>query len=393
MLLQSKPNTTVQQSRNNKNARILHPTPGKNNTTKTTTTNHSLFKQFDENDDLPRQICQHCIHKTEQTYNFINTCKLVNETYKKCLTGTDPQIKVETIFLEPMPMHEEYLLEVKQEPETPDEDNHRTLEHQYTQNPNILMDFVRLGKQFGCKSLLMRYFTEREGAERLSMHFCMTSFIDSNFPQNYDGFMELCRREMTDEQCAAASEETLRKNTELNLELCYGRITSSKIYMVSCCEIPDEYFIETVIGFYKINERKTSRVTELIVQKIEKQLNVKINKRGLILNRKYPEFVAKIDGVTDDAVIKMKFPKHNKDFLKYIDNDKNLKLKAKMEMHLLMLMTNLRTGYLCLIDPNFANTNTIIKVDFNERYFAEVLRKSQAFWMTKIYPALLKTVT
>lgn len=96
---------------------------------------------------------------------------------------------------------------------------------------------------------LMKFYTEPNNVEKLSMHHLQSS----SKPTNPLDFVQYCKLVMTADACKEAALATLEQNDcPLWHELRYGRITASKAYEAAHCNVLDGTLTQTILGARKI---------------------------------------------------------------------------------------------------------------------------------------------
>lgn len=259
-------------------------------------------------------------------------------------------------------------------------------------NQQTFLDKVLKAGKSDTGSHLIKFFSQSRG-QGLSMHH--NAVLYDGDKQNVQAFLNYVSAKLTREACTAACSTTTDQSDNNNWhELRYGRITASIIYEAAHCDTPDGTLVEKILGaqnFDTIAMKRGRLLEPQVLQKVAIRLNKKINKCGLLLSAKFPQFGASPDGICDDAVIEVKCPMSSKTAKNYYSEDK-IKNKFKAQIQLQMLLHEKSKGYFCIADPQFeVNGNILILLEnFDENFITAVVKEASVFWSKAIFPKLMR---
>ncbi|XP_026736708.1 uncharacterized protein LOC113500198 [Trichoplusia ni] len=218
-------------------------------------------------------------------------------------------------------------------------------------------------------------------------------------------FKEKCVEEFLKKVEISASvikkvEEETREQSKSRLwyELRYGRITASRGFEVSRCKTNDGTLVALILGakIPDTTSMKRGRMLEDEVRKsVEKKLNKKINKCGLVLNSTYPMIAGSPDGIFEDGIIEIKCPNTIKTYKTYIKNGEPTE-KYNTQMQLQMFLTGKKNCFFCVADPGYCKNKKveILSVQYDPIYIENLIKvKLLEFWKINIYPLLFNSIT
>lgn len=130
-----------------------------------------------------------------------------------------------------------------------------------------------------------------------------------------------------------------------------------------------------------------------VISVVAKNLNVKVNSCGAIIDPRYPVVIGSPDGVGDGFVMEVKCPTCEKVISNYLTKEDRPKDKYYAQIQLQMFLYKCRKGYFCVADPKFEQNNkvTVILVKYSEVYVKSLIDKSVSFWKINIFPKLLQS--
>lgn len=255
----------------------------------------------------------------------------------------------------------------------------------------FLERILKAGKS-DTSSHLIKFFNTNL-LQGLSMHH--NAVLYDGDKQDVQAFLHYVAAKLTDEACTAACSTTKTQNESHGwYELRYGRITASVIYEAAQCKTTDGSLIEKILSAQNVDTiaMKRGRMLEpLVLQKVANRLKKKIDKCGLLLSAKYPEFGASPDGICDDAVIEVKCPMSSKTTENYYSDGK-IQNKFKAQIQLQMLFYGKNKGYFCIADPEFEdNGNVLIVIEnFDRNFITAVIKRASVFWSKAVFPKLMR---
>jgi hypothetical protein len=229
----------------------------------------------------------------------------------------------------------------------------------------------------------------------LSVHKIISSLKTNAFKTQND-FKSLLVRELKNhdlsEVCSNTSEQF---KSELWCELRYARITASKLYETAQCHTAYGALTKKILGAKTFNDNKYMKrgrdLEPLVVEAVQAHLKVKIHKCGLVLHEKYPLFGSSPDGISNEFVLEVKSPYTAISMKNYFD-DKGPKLKYRLQILLQILMSDKQYGIFCVAKEDFETSKKIkiMKVARDDALVLQYMSKAESFWMTNIFPKLLK---
>ncbi|XP_047997651.1 uncharacterized protein LOC125235214 [Leguminivora glycinivorella] len=176
-------------------------------------------------------------------------------------------------------------------------------------NSSVLLKFLEEGKKRNiedCELLKYQPTYSVSETQAVSMHQLVWNFKE----KCVDEFLK--KVELSASLITKVEEETREQaDSCLWYELRYGRITASRAFEVSRCKKNNGTLVSLILGA-KIPDTpamRRGRVLEDEVRKtVEKKLNKKINKCGLVISSAYPMIAGSPDGIFEDGVIEIKCP-------------------------------------------------------------------------------------
>ena len=122
---------------------------------------------------------------------------------------------------------------------------------------------------------------------------------------------------------------------------------------------------------------------------IVKRMKLNVQKVGVRLSSQFPEFGASPDGLSDDYVIEIKCPEHEKSVKNYIGNNV-ITPKLMAQMQLQINFCNRSKALFCVAAPNFEKSKDvkILPVDFDPELTASLIQKARLYWEKNVFPVL-----
>jgi len=165
-------------------------------------------------------------------------------------------------------------------------------------------------RKFDCQ--LSRHFIQFGLDRDLLVHALMLQFCNTNMYKDADNFLNFASIEMAKRSCGDVAKNTIDQNqSTMWKELRYGRIIASRIYEIAHCKTPQGILVEQIIGALKrdTNAMERGRRLELEVLKVlEKNLQTRLHRTGLLLSPNFPILAASSDAVGEDFVVEVKCP-------------------------------------------------------------------------------------
>lgn len=191
-------------------------------------------------------------------------------------------------------------------------------------NSSFFTTLIQKSKEKNVDSQITRHsFTVPERMTySLSMHQLLINFIENNETSATD-FLRFIKSQMSQEICQKIQQQTREQSDNLLWhELRYGRITASILHEVAHCKTSNGNLILRMLGaskkFDSFAMNRGRQLEQSVVAVVEKQLNKKLNKSGLILIPKFPLFGASPDAIGEDFVVEIKCPSTEKSISYFI---------------------------------------------------------------------------
>ncbi|XP_046743008.1 uncharacterized protein LOC124409445 [Diprion similis] len=257
------------------------------------------------------------------------------------------------------------------------------------QQETFLEKILKSGKS-DTGSHLIKFFS-KSLLQGLSMH--QNAVLHNGDKQDVQVFLDYVAAKLTNEACTAACSTTMNQNENHSwYELRYGRITASVIYEAAHSNTIDGTLVEKILSpqsFDTIAMKRGRMLESQMLQKVTNRLQKKIDKCGLLLSAKFPEFGASPDGICDDAVIEVKCRMSSRTVKNYYTDGK-VHNKFKAQIQLQMLFHEKNEGYFCIADPGFEDNGnvSIVIENFDENYMTAVMKRASAFWKILMKPKM-----
>lgn len=218
-------------------------------------------------------------------------------------------------------------------------------------------------------------------------------------PVRVSEFRAFCQNIIKEEACKRAFSATKRQSDSRYWHLLrYGRITASNIYDAAHSKAEGGGILkEVILGASRLPLTKAmergKRLEGPVFDMINKKLNLKIKKVGIMLHPDFPEFGASPDGITSNYVVEIKCPMHEKSLKNYI-KDSNIAPKFLAQMHLQMKLCNKSKALFCVAAPDFEQSKevTICSVDFDEKLSDFLINSARSYWEKYIFTTLMESV-
>ena len=128
-----------------------------------------------------------------------------------------------------------------------------------------------------------------------------------------------------------------------------------------------------------------------VLQIVKKRMKLNVQKVGVKLSSQSPEFGASPDGLSDDYVIGIKCPEHEKSVKNYIGNKDVIAPKFMAQMQLQTKFCNRSKALFCVAAPDFEKSKDvkILPVDFNPELTASLIQKARLYWEKNVFHVLL----
>ncbi|KAB0802959.1 hypothetical protein PPYR_05145 [Photinus pyralis] len=161
----------------------------------------------------------------------------------------------------------------------------------------------------------------------MGVHTLAVNFIVGE-GQGVDNFFTFCEERMTPEMCNICFIATKEQSSSvLWHELRYARITASKVYEAARCKTLSGSLVEFIFGA-KLKEtaaiNRGKLLEDEVLSVLQKQLNMKFSKVGLMLSGKYPVFGASPNAVNEEFVVEVKCPSSEKTVNAYVTKDNKI---------------------------------------------------------------------
>ncbi|XP_046142526.1 uncharacterized protein LOC114882098 [Osmia bicornis bicornis] len=206
-------------------------------------------------------------------------------------------------------------------------------------NSTFLQNILKKAEEKQIDSQLSRHnfeVLERE-CYSLSLHHLLIAFL-MNGGSAANDFIRFAMSKMTAQLISKTEVET-RQQSESSLwyELRYGRITASVMHEAAHCKTADGSFTNKILGaakkFDSALTRRGKNVEKTVISEVEKLINKRLKKCGIILIPQCPMLGASPDAMGEDFVVEVKCPGSDKTFSQYIANNEiTSKYKAQIQI-------------------------------------------------------------
>lgn len=266
--------------------------------------------------------------------------------------------------------------------------------------PDFLQDFILEAAKNKVSSEIFKYFSPTEPVMRLGLHQMVIQFKKENpLEENVDVFLQFASQLMTENLCEEVCRQTIGQNSKkLWHEIRYGRITASVINEAAHCNTSEGSLVNKLLGVSKVKPTEAMErgivLEKSVLNTIKTKLNLNIiNENGIFLNKNNPIIGASPDGLTEDAVIEIKCPRHAKSINNY-NKDNKITPKCDAQIQIQIYLCNKKKAIFVVADVNFENKNIVnyITVDYDATLTLNLIEKSEQFWKKYVYPLLLKSV-
>lgn len=264
------------------------------------------------------------------------------------------------------------------------------VEEKHEEIPTFLEKFIDRAIKHGASSQIVKYFSD-DVLLNLGIHQLLCCFQSAK-KKSPDEFISYAASKMSMDLCAKVFEKTKEQShCSLWHELRFSRITASKIYETSRCKTAGGSLVENIIGSSKIYDTpamKRGRDLEAsVIRVVEKKLQTKLFRGGLMLSEQFPILGASPDAYNDDLVVEVKCPSSEKSILNYISNDNIINNKYLAQIQMQMFLMKKKCGAFCVADHLFEKNNqvTIINVSYDEQFLMPIIEKAVDFWKNQIY--------
>uniref|UniRef100_A0A8D9F294 YqaJ viral recombinase domain-containing protein n=1 Tax=Cacopsylla melanoneura TaxID=428564 RepID=A0A8D9F294_9HEMI len=237
-----------------------------------------------------------------------------------------------------------------------------------------------------------------ESASQLILHRSIFAYKEAQGFEDAEMFQSFLNSLMSPEVCKEIEERTkCQSESKLWHELRFGRITASKIYEAVNCKKIDGSLVESLLGARKLKDTvfmERGRILEKsVLQVVEKQLKIKIEQCGLILNSDWPILGASPDGLNETHAFEVKCPMSIKTVTNYVKNG-NVTPKYLYQIQIQMYFSGRENGFFCVAAPDFEKTKNveIIPIVLDRSFCEDILSKARTFWEKAIFPVLFKMV-
>ncbi|KAB0802565.1 hypothetical protein PPYR_04751 [Photinus pyralis] len=200
---------------------------------------------------------------------------------------------------------------------------------------------------------------------------------------------EICNK------CFIATKE--QSSSVLWHELRYARITASKVYEAARCKTLSGSLVESIFGA-KLKEtaaiNRGKLLEDEVLSVLQKQLNMKFSKVGLMLSGKYPVLGASPDAVNEEFVVEVKCPSSEKAVNAYVTKDNKIVNKYRAQIQLQMLVNNKKSGIFCVADTNFESNKviTVVRDEYDHDFIQPIIEMAVDFWKAAIFPKVLNSL-
>lgn len=258
---------------------------------------------------------------------------------------------------------------------------------------DIVVDYSKeVGRN---NSVLTKYFKEPSPVEKLSLHYLLQTYLETDGNVDASKFEQYCSQTMTEENCIAASLQTSNQaDSPLWHELRYSRVTASKAYAAVHCKTGG-VLVETVLGASKLKDSaamKRGRVLEKqVLATVENKFKIRVKTCGLRLNNMHPFVGASPDAVCDEFVVEVKCPAKVDSFKKYLTKNNEVTARYKAQIQLQMFFYKKNKALFCVAHPDYEQTKdvTTVFVNYDQEYCDDILSKCAEFWRKFIFPVLI----
>ena len=269
-------------------------------------------------------------------------------------------------------------------------------------NSNFLKDIMNAAKDKCLDSQLSRFHfhIKTRDVYALSMDQLIIDFCKQKDTQVYDStfFLKFVLKKIAPELCLDAEKLTKEQcNCLLWFELRYGRITASKFYEAAHCKTKDGSLVNQILGVSKKYDsflmERGRNLEDKVLKVVQQKQNSAIKKCGFIVIQKVPFLGASPDGIIQDCPVEVKCPGNSKTYANYVSNGQ-LKDKYKAQIMLQMYAMNKKKGLFCIADPEFEKNKSVemFWIDWDEKFFFQLLFSASLFWKECNFERLLKTV-
>ncbi|XP_018398198.1 PREDICTED: uncharacterized protein LOC108776164 [Cyphomyrmex costatus] len=187
----------------------------------------------------------------------------------------------------------------------------------------FLQTVLETAKEKKLLSALTRHnYTLPDNLTSLSIHQLLIAFLDLGASSAVDDFLAFASTQMENTYEQAQLRTKDQKDNSLWYELRYGRITASKMYKAAHCCTESGSLVRQCIGATKVFDtlpmQRGRVLEEEVLSVLEKKVNAKFRKCGLLLSPKFPILGASPDAISNEFVVEVKCPsspKTEKDFL------------------------------------------------------------------------------
>lgn len=250
-------------------------------------------------------------------------------------------------------------------------------------------------------SLIINYnITTKDGLDKYTIFQLMLEYtVSVSKPsQSFQNFKDFAESKISLEVISAIEEQTRHQAENVwwhNLK--QSRVSASKIYEASRCKI-DGVLVKSILGGYKVPETKAIKrgkiLEKKVINEIEKEHNVKINKCGFKLIT--PLIGASPDGICHEKnfVVEVKCPYSDKALENYMKEGKFLNNKYKAQIQLQMHAMNMKKALFCIADKNFEENKKMIQSwhYYDRLYVEKLLLEGEEFWKKFIFEKMLSIV-
>ncbi|XP_030747767.1 uncharacterized protein LOC115876204 [Sitophilus oryzae] len=243
-------------------------------------------------------------------------------------------------------------------------------------NSGFLEKFIEKANECGAPCQLRHYFQEDKHLN-LGIHQLLFSFNESE--QTSDAFIKYASSKMSPLSCNEAFNKTTEQSEcSLWRDFRYSIYTASKIFEASRCRTVEGSLVETIIGAAKTYDtpamRRGRELENSVLRIVEKRLNTKLVRRGLMLSPIVPIVGASPDAYNSDIVIEIKCPSSEKTLSNYMVNGV-ITNKYLAQIQLQMFLMNKKSGVFCISAPAFEQNSEVklINIEYDENFLLPII--------------------
>lgn len=117
---------------------------------------------------------------------------------------------------------------------------------------------------------------------------------------------------------------------------------------------------------------------------------MKFARCGFLIDREYPFFGVSPDGINDTHVVEVKCPLKESTLVDYISLNGKVTEKYFAQVQTQMFVSRRRKAFFCVADPQFEKNQkvTVVNLTLNVKFCKELLKKSENFWSSNVYPKI-----